>query len=98
MAMLTADLKVGNFFSPYGTQRNRRDAEQLIERFISYITNGEHWELYTVYPDFLYNAVERHESQAEEQIHYFKGDYASDTATLITAGDRHFLLLTNGID
>jgi hypothetical protein len=97
IGILMADHTVGNFFSPYQTTKSRQAAEKLVDAFLESIMDDDQLHTFSIVPDFLFNAginLERNENT----IHYFEGETACDSATLFCLPQRHFLLLTNGID
>lgn len=96
IAMLTGDTSVGNFFSFYSKQKERKVAEAIVDDFVSYLPFSGNYELFTMKPNFLKNTY--HSSAKENEIQYFDGDYGNDTATVITCGDTGYLILTNGVD
>lgn len=95
IAMLTANNQDLPFFSFYSQQIEVAKATQIVNDLIYYITWGSSWELYTIRPDFLYNGTEK--DKAKGTICYFD-DCGNDAATLIVSGNRHYMILTNGMD
>lgn len=97
MSMLTAtNEKNGNFWSPYKKQKSEEDAEQLVNNFLKFIGYDEDSETLCIQPDFLFTTKEMNSDS--KILGYFEGEFASDSATLFVTNDKHYLLLTNGID
>ena len=96
IAMLTGDTSIGRFFSFYSYQKERNEAETIVDNFISYLSTNADWTLSVVKPDFLKDNVQENAKKGE--LKYFNGDYGNDTATLIECRNKGFLLLTNGTD
>ena len=95
IAMLTGDTSVGSFFSFYSYQKERAEAEMIVDNFISYLSTTSNWNLFVVQPNFLKDNVQEYAKDGE--IKYFYGDDSNDTSTLIHCQNKGFLLLTNGI-
>lgn len=96
IAMLTGDTTKGSFFSFYGKQLERKKAEVIVDNMTSFISENSSWDLFIVHPDFLKNSAEV--AGKGDDLYYFEGGNANDTATIIRYSDRGFLILTNGID
>jgi hypothetical protein len=94
IAMLTGDTSKGRFFSFYATQKNRKDAERVVDEFTSFLSPDGGWDLFVVRPDFLKSAAD---VSNKDDLRYFESDSANDTATIISCNEKGFLLLTNGI-
>ncbi|MGV0923743.1 hypothetical protein [Empedobacter tilapiae] len=95
-AMLTGDTTKGRFFSFYSKQIDKEKARVIVDDFTSFLSVYSGWRLFIIEPDFLKDAVEVYSK--EEDLRYFGGDYANDTATIILTKEKGYLLLTNGID
>lgn len=96
IAMLTGDTTKGSFFSFYGKQLERKKAEVIVDNMTSFISENSRWDLFIVHPDFLKNSAEV--AGKSDDLYYFEGGNANDTATVIRCSDKGFLILTNGID
>ena len=97
IGMLTGDTSKGSFFSFYRKEKSRKEAEIIVDNLTAYLSSysGE-WDLFTIKPDFLKRTGRTYPKG--ENLKYFEGDFANDTATLIRHRDKVFLILTNGID
>lgn len=96
IALLTGDTTKGSFFSFYGKQLERKKAEVIVDDLTSFLSENGSWELFIVHPDFLKNSAEV--AGKSDDLYYFEGGNANDTATIIRCSDLGFLILTNGID
>ena len=71
IAMLTGDTSIGSFFSFYSYQKERAEAEMIIDNFISYLSKTSNWNLFVVQPNFLKDNVQEYAKDGE--IKYFYG-------------------------
>ena len=95
--MLTGDTTKGRFYSYYDKQVEKKKAEAIVDNFTSFLSvYTDEWKLYFVQPNFLKNKEKSYPKG--QDLKYFEGAFANDTATVIKIADKGFLLLTNGID
>lgn len=92
IGMLTADSKQ-SYYSFYGTEKSRLEAEAIVDGFLLTLLDDQHWELFSVKPDFLLSSKE---SYNNEEICYFENDFGNDSAIIISARSKGYLILTNG--
>jgi hypothetical protein len=96
VAMLTANLQAGNFFSPYGQQLDTPQAVAIVDTLVEWMFGRQPWQLCIVNPDFLYSADD-FKGKYHEALFYFEGERGCDHAIVLQGPVTSWLLLTNGI-
>lgn len=95
-ALLTGDVTKGKFFSFYGKQKEKDEAEKIIENLAKELFGSNEWKLFILNTDFLKDGIGSYSKN--DSLYYFDGDYGNDNAIVIASKNKGFLILTNGVD